>query len=87
MKIVFITSVTILYLIGIFVSSFYFHKRVLKKNYLLYGYEKDSHNHSRCVFFSFFWGITFICIMVGYFYNLPANIVKNVESRRERFNK
>jgi len=68
-----ISYVMITYFLGIFI--FYFINK------------KERVHQGGAMFLSTFWLPVIIYSIIIYVYNLPENIIKNVEERKEKFNK
>lgn len=73
----------IIYIIGILIASI--HYRTLLEtfvSYYIHGKEKYFYITSVC-----FWPLTYALFIIHYVYELPSNIIKNVEQRKDKLNK
>lgn len=61
-------------------------KKVLKKSIAQY-YETAATRAGAYVFYFLFWPFILLYLITGYIYMMPTELVKNVERRREKFDK
>ena len=77
----------IFYIPGGIASFFYFHKRYMKKFVGHYGFVEEKHTHEVCIIAACIWPLAFVYMFFNFIYNIPADLVKNVEARKEKINK